>query len=71
MSYNSKDLKNYLEQNHYTFPVTEIAESDVATLGVKLFPTKFLLSPDKKFLILPHGKWEEYTKNYGLFEIEK
>ena len=71
LSYESKDLNKFLGENKYTFPVTEVTTADIKFLEVKLYPTKFLLNPDKKYLVLPYGKWEEYTRNYGLFEIEK
>jgi len=48
LSYESKDLQKILEQNDYTFQVTEVNLSDVRIEGVKLYPTKFLLNPYKK-----------------------
>lgn len=70
MSVNSSDLKNFIAKKHYTFPVSEINEEITKKLGVQAFPTKYLLSPEGKFLEIPHGNWQEYIKNYTLSDIE-
>lgn len=70
MSYKSTNLKNFIAKKGYTFPVCEIPEEIIKKLGVTLFPTKILLSPEGKFLKLPHGNWKEYVKNYMLMDFE-
>lgn len=69
MSVNSSDLKNFIAENNYSFPVSEINEEIFKQLGVEAFPTKYLLSPERKFLEIPHGNWQEYIKNYTLTDI--
>jgi thiol-disulfide isomerase/thioredoxin len=68
MSVNSKDLKNYISKHNYTFPVSEINESVTKKLGIEAFPTKYLVSPNRKYLELPHGNWQEFIKNYCLLD---
>lgn len=70
MSVNSSDLKNFIAKKNYTFPVSEIDEATKKKLGVVAFPSKFLVSPERKFLEIPHGNWQEFIKNYTLTEIE-
>ena len=70
LSVNSSDLKKFIAKNNYTFPVSEISEEITKKLGVETFPTKFLLSPQRKFLEIPHGNWQEYIKNYTLNDFE-
>lgn len=37
--------------------------------GVNSYPTKLLVSPDNKFLVIPFNvNWEEYMRNYCLIE---
>jgi thiol-disulfide isomerase/thioredoxin len=65
-SYNSTELEKFIAKKNYTFPVSEIDEDLIKKLGVSAFPTKYLLSPERKYLEIPHGNWQEYIKNYTL-----
>jgi thiol-disulfide isomerase/thioredoxin len=68
-SYQSTKLKAFMETNNYTFPVAEIGVEVTTPLGINSYPTKLLISPDNKFLIIPFNvNWEEYMRNYTLFE---
>ncbi len=69
VSYKSKNLARFIDSNNYTFPVKEIDEKGLETLGINSFPTKILISPEGKFRILPLGfgiDWVEYVNNYCL-----
>ena len=70
LSVNSSDLKNFIAKKNYTFPISEINEDVTKKLKVGTLPIKYLLSPEGKFLEIPHGNWQEYIKNYTLIDIE-
>lgn len=68
-SYMSNQLKEFLSKNNYTFPVAEVGQEVTQPFGINSFPTKLLVSPDNKYLIIPFNvNWEEYMRNYILFE---
>jgi thiol-disulfide isomerase/thioredoxin/ribosomal protein L23 len=69
ISFNSTDIKAFMDSNGYTFPVIEIDEKGLKELNVKKFPTKMLVSPDGSFRTIPYGfgvNWVEYIDNYTL-----
>ena len=53
LSYSSKDLKAFMTSNNYTFPVIEVNKQDMKDIDVSSYPTTFLISPRRQFLILP------------------
>ena len=60
ITFNSKDLAKFMAENKYTFPVLELSSSEYNKFGYTRFPTTFLISPDKKFFVLPEGSNKEY-----------
>ncbi len=69
LSYMSTKLKEFLETNKYTFPVAEVGQEVTAPFGINSYPTKLLVSPENKYLIIPFNvNWEEYMRNYTLYE---
>ncbi len=70
LSVNSTNLKKFIAKKKYTFPVSEIKEDLTSKLGVGVLPVKYLVSPERKFLEIPHGNWQEYIKNYTLTDVE-
>lgn len=68
-SYMSTNLKAFLETNKYTFPVAEVAQEVTKPFGINSYPTKLLVSPSNKYLIIPFNvNWEEYMRNYCMVE---
>lgn len=68
-SYMSTNLKAFLETNKYTFPVAEVGQEVTVPFGINSYPTKLLVSPDNKYLIIPFNvNWEEYMRNYCMIE---
>ena len=68
-SYMSTNLKDFMAKNNYFFPVAEIGPEVTAPFGINSYPTKLLVSPDNKYLIIPFNvNWEEYMRNYTLFQ---
>lgn len=68
-SYMSTNLKAFLETNKYTFPVAEVAQEVTKPFGINSYPTKLLVSPNNKYLIIPFNvNWEEYMRNYCMIE---
>ncbi len=68
-SYHSKNLKEFMNKNNYTFPVAEINDQVTTLFKVSGYPTKILISPDNKYLKIPFGvNWKEYMKNYSLVD---
>lgn len=68
-SYMSTNLKSFLETNKYTFPVAEVAQEVTKPFGINSYPTKLLVSPSNKYLIIPFNvNWEEYMRNYCMIE---
>lgn len=65
LSFMSEDLSQFMEENDYTFPVEEIDRGALEAFGVSNFPTKVLVTPERKFIIIPHGlDWKLYVENY-------
>lgn len=68
-SYMSSKLPEFMETNKYTFPVVEVGDEVTKPFGINSFPTKMLVSPDNKYLIIPfHADWNEYLRNYVMIE---
>jgi thiol-disulfide isomerase/thioredoxin len=68
-SYMSTQLKDFLSKNNYTFPVAEVGQEVTQPFEISSYPTKLLVSPDNKYLVIPFNvNWEEYMRNYTLFE---
>lgn len=68
-SFMSSKLKEFMTTNNYTFPVAEVGDEVTKPFGINSYPTKLLVSPDNKYLIIPFNvNWEEYMRNYALFE---
>jgi len=64
-SYFSTNLSAFMSKNNYTFPVAEITDEVTKPFGVNSYPTKLLVSPDNKYLVIPFNvNWEEYMRNY-------
>lgn len=68
-SYMSTKLKDFMSENKYTFPVAEVGQEVTQPFEINSYPTKLLVSPDNKYLVIPFNvNWEEYMRNYTLFE---
>ena len=66
-SYKSKELPKFMSENNYTFPVSEIDQEITKKFEVKGFPTKILITPEGKYLVIPFNTdWKTYVKNYAL-----
>lgn len=65
ISHKSKNLRNFIDQNNYTFPVVETEDSIVDLLVPFGFPTKILVSPDGHYRVIPfNSDWREFMSNY-------
>ena len=65
----SKNLSEFMEKNHFTFPVAEISDSLVQQLRIVEFPTKILITPQGRYLNIPYGvDWRESLFNYCMIE---
>lgn len=66
-SFKSQNLKDFLNKNSYTFPVSEIDKQTNDLFEVLGYPTKLLISPDGYFIQIPFNTdWKMYLKNYTL-----
>ena len=66
-SFGSQNLKDFMDNNNYTFPVSEIDKQTSDLFEVSGYPTKILISPDRNFIKIPFGAdWKMYIKNYTL-----
>lgn len=66
-SYMSTKLKDFMSENKYTFPVAEVGQEVTQPFEISSYPTKLLVSPDNKYLVIPFNvNWEEYVRNYCL-----
>ncbi|MDP2187116.1 MAG: TlpA disulfide reductase family protein [Sphingobacteriaceae bacterium] len=52
LSYKSTDLKHFMQQNAYTFPVEEIEKHENAAMQLKAYPTTWLIAPNGKYVKL-------------------
>jgi thiol-disulfide isomerase/thioredoxin len=66
-SFGSQNLKDFMDNNNYTFPVSEIDKHTNDIFEVSEYPTKILISPDGNYIKIPFGvDWKMYIKNYTL-----
>ncbi|MBT29037.1 MAG: hypothetical protein CMO01_05180 [Thalassobius sp.] len=62
-----KNLPEFMTKNNYTFPVSEIDKESTIKLEVEGYPTKILITPEGKYLVIPFDtEWQTYVKNYTL-----
>jgi thiol-disulfide isomerase/thioredoxin len=67
LSFSSQNLSDFMTENKYSFPVSEIDKQTNDLLEVSGFPTKILISPQGNFIKIPFGvDWITYIKNYTL-----
>ena len=58
-SYRSTALNEFMTKNGYSFPVLEIGNKEVNEMGIRSFPSTFLISNTGKYILLPHGDKKE------------
>lgn len=64
-SFGSQNLSDFMTENNYTFPVSEIDKQINDLFEVSGYPTKILISPEGNFIKIPFGvDWKTYIKNY-------
>ena len=52
LSYQSTELTHFMQQNAYTFPVTEIEKYEGAAMQIQAYPTTWLIAPNGKYVKL-------------------
>lgn len=66
-SFGSQNLLEFMTENKYTFPVSEIDKQTNDLFEVSGYPTKILISPQGNFIKIPFGvDWKIYIKNYTM-----
>jgi hypothetical protein len=66
-SFGSQNLSDFMSENKYTFPVSEIDKQTNDLFEVSEYPTKILISPKGNFIKIPFGvDWKTFIKNYTL-----
>ncbi|MCG8476688.1 MAG: TlpA family protein disulfide reductase [Cytophagales bacterium] len=66
-SVNSQNLSDFMSDNKYTFPVSEIDKKTNGLFEVSGYPTKILITPGGNYIKIPYGvDWKMYIKNYTL-----
>lgn len=66
-SFGSQNLSDFMAENNYTFPVSEIDKQINDLFEVSGYPTKILISPEGNYIKIPFGvDWKTYIKNYTL-----
>jgi thiol-disulfide isomerase/thioredoxin len=67
LSFGSQNLKEFMTDNKYTFPVAEIDKKTSDLFEVTGYPTKILITPDGYYVKIPFGTdWKMYIRNYAL-----
>lgn len=67
LSYNSTNVRNFMAQNEYTFPVAEVDHFETNVLNVYYYPTRFLVTPAGNLIRIPFvGNWSELVRNFAL-----
>lgn len=67
LSYNSTNIRGFMNQNNYSFPVAEIDRYETNVLNVYYFPTRFLLTPAGNLIRIPFvSDWSEMVHNFAL-----
>ena len=66
-SYNSQKLSEFMTENKYTFPVSEIDKRTNNLFEVSGYPTKILITPNGNYIKIPFGvNWKMFVNNYTL-----
>ncbi len=66
-SFSSQNLSDFMTENKYTFPVSEIDKQTNDLFEVSGYPTKILISPEGNYIKIPFGtNWKMFIKNYTL-----
>lgn len=69
LSYSSTKLAEFIKKNNYSFPVAEIDKKTVELLSVIGFPTKLLITPERRSLKIPFGSdWKQIVKTYMMID---
>ena len=56
----------YMTENKYSFPVAMAAAAIEATYNVDSYPTKMLITPQGKYIIIPYDiDWIDFIKKYA------
>jgi thiol-disulfide isomerase/thioredoxin len=62
----AEDVTSYMNKNKYTFPVAMADEQIEKTYNIHSYPSKILISPQGKYLVIPFGiDWVDYIKKYA------
>lgn len=68
-SYGSQNLSDFMTENKYIFPVSEIDKQTNDLFEVSGYPTKILISPEGNYIKIPFGvDWKTFIKNYTLMQ---
>ncbi|MFB6318783.1 TlpA family protein disulfide reductase [Saccharicrinis sp. FJH54] len=66
-SYASQNLEEFMKENKYVFPVSEVDNHVTQLFNVTGYPTKILITPEGNYLTIPfNSDWRTYIKNYAL-----
>ena len=58
-------VNEYMQQEHYSFPVAMANSSIVKEFNVKGYPTKILITPQGKYVKIPFSSdWLQFIKQY-------
>lgn len=58
-------MDTFMKEKGYTFPVILIPRSIEKAFKISSFPTKFLITPEGKYLRIPfNADWKQYLMNY-------
>jgi thiol-disulfide isomerase/thioredoxin len=58
-------MDTFMKEKGYTFPVILIPRNIEKAFKISSFPTKFLITPDGKYLKIPfNSDWKQYLRNY-------
>jgi thiol-disulfide isomerase/thioredoxin len=67
LSYSSTNVKEFLNEHNYTFPVAEIDRYETGILNVYYYPTRFLITPTGNLIRIPFAySWTELVRNFTL-----
>ncbi|MES2650326.1 MAG: TlpA disulfide reductase family protein [Bacteroidota bacterium] len=62
---NQPNVKRYMQEFNYSFPVAMSDNEIEKSYKVSSWPSKFLISPQGKFVIIPFNvNWEKYIEEY-------
>lgn len=66
-SFGSQNLKEFMSDNEYSFPVIEIDEQTTELFDISGYPTKIIVTPQGTYLTIPFGTdWKMYIRNFTL-----